>query len=90
MTNHMKIMNTVMETLKRVTTGMVVDALAISGIQGGIAGIPVESLETFMENIEIMFEVEAGMEQAIRNGAAVEEISKILSKKQYREHSKGE
>ena len=39
MTDNMKIMNTVMEILKRVTTGMVVDALAISGIQGGITGI---------------------------------------------------
>jgi hypothetical protein len=32
--------------------------------------------------------VEAGMEQAISNGAAVEEISKILSKKRYRGHSR--
>lgn len=56
--------------------------------EDGLAVIPVESLASFMENIEIMFEVEAGMEQAISNGAAVEEISKILSKKRYRGHSR--
>ena len=39
MTDKMNLMNTVMETLKQVTTGMVVDALAISGIEGGITGI---------------------------------------------------
>lgn len=58
------------------------------GDEDGLAVIPVESLESFMENIEIMFEVEAGMEHAISNGAAVEEISKILSKKRYRGHSR--
>ena len=56
------------------------------GDEDGLAVIPVESLETVMENIKIMFEVEAGMEQAIRGNATVEEISKILSKKQYRGH----
>ena len=33
------LMNAAMETLKQVTTGMVIDALAISGVQGGIGGI---------------------------------------------------
>ena len=54
------------------------------GDEDGLAVIPVESLEAFMENIKIMFEVEAEMELAINNVAAVAEISKILSKKQSR------
>ena len=56
----------------------------IVGDEDGLAVIPVESFGTFMENIKIMFEVEAEMEQAINTVAAVEEISKILSKKRHR------
>lgn len=56
----------------------------VVGDEDGVVVIPVESLETFMENIKIMFEVEKEMEQAIQNDAPVEEISKILSKKKYR------
>lgn len=39
MANNPELMKKAMEILKQVTTGMVVDALAISGIQGGITGI---------------------------------------------------
>ena len=54
------------------------------GDEDGLAVIPVESVETFMNNIKIMFEVETEMEQAVNSGATVEEISRILSKKQYK------
>jgi 4-hydroxy-4-methyl-2-oxoglutarate aldolase len=39
MTHKREFINEVMATLRQVTTGMIADALAISGIQGGITGI---------------------------------------------------
>ena len=59
----------------------------IIGDEDGIAFIPAEMLDVFMENIKIMFEVEKEMQQAMQNEATVEEITKILSKKKSRGHS---
>ena len=59
----------------------------IVGDEDGVAFIPAEILKTFMENIQIIFEVENGMQQAMQNEAPVEEITKILSKKKFRGHA---
>jgi 4-hydroxy-4-methyl-2-oxoglutarate aldolase len=59
----------------------------IIGDEDGIAFIPAEFLGTFMENIQIIFEVEKDMQRAMQNDAPVADITKILSKKKFRGHS---
>jgi 4-hydroxy-4-methyl-2-oxoglutarate aldolase len=49
--------------------------------EDGVVAIPAESLGAIMENMRIIFEVEEGMEQALKRDASLEELSAILSKK---------
>jgi 4-hydroxy-4-methyl-2-oxoglutarate aldolase len=60
----------------------------IIGDEDGVAFIPAEILGAFMENIQIIFEVEKDMQAAMQNDATVEEITKILSKKKFRGQSR--
>jgi 4-hydroxy-4-methyl-2-oxoglutarate aldolase len=49
--------------------------------EDGVVAVPAESLETVIQNIKVIFEVEERMEQAIQRDAPVEEIMAIISKK---------
>jgi regulator of RNase E activity RraA len=49
--------------------------------EDGVACVPEESIENFIEKMKTIFEVEAGMEKAMRRNASVEELLAIISQK---------
>jgi len=53
----------------------------IVGDEDGVVAIPSESMEILLKNMEIIFEVEQGMEKAIKRKAPLDEIATVISKK---------
>jgi 4-hydroxy-4-methyl-2-oxoglutarate aldolase len=49
--------------------------------EDGVVAVPQEALGKVLENLKVMIEVEAGMEQAIQGDAPIEEIEAIIAKK---------
>lgn len=49
--------------------------------EDGVVSVPREALDTLMENMKTMFEVEEGMERGINSGASAAELSAIIAKK---------
>ena len=49
--------------------------------EDGVVAIPKQSLETLLDNIKVITEIEDGMEQALRRNAPVEELEAIIGKK---------
>lgn len=49
--------------------------------EDGVVAIPQEAFDTLIQNIKIMFEVEEGMDRAIKAGAPASELSVIIGKK---------
>ena len=49
--------------------------------EDGVVAIPWESLGNLLENMQVIADVEAGMEKAIKRGAPVEELEAIIGKK---------
>jgi regulator of RNase E activity RraA len=49
--------------------------------EDGVVCVPAEALSAVLEKMRIIFEVEEGMEQAIRRDASLEEIRGIIAKK---------
>jgi len=49
--------------------------------EDGIVSIPASRLDAVVERLQLIFEVERGMEEAIRRDAPVQEIAAILAKK---------
>ncbi len=50
--------------------------------EDGVVAIPSDALDKLLANLTIIFEVEAGMEQALAQGASVDELAAITAKKQ--------
>jgi 4-hydroxy-4-methyl-2-oxoglutarate aldolase len=49
--------------------------------EDGVVVVPAEALDTVMENLKTMFEVEEDMSRAIKSDAPVEEIEAIIARK---------
>jgi 4-hydroxy-4-methyl-2-oxoglutarate aldolase len=49
--------------------------------EDGVVAIPQESIGTLMDNLKIIFEVEEGMQKAIKSDASLDEISAVIGKK---------
>ena len=52
--------------------------------EDGVVAIPANALESVIENMKTIFEVEAGMARAIKSDAPVDEIVSILNRKKVR------
>ena len=49
--------------------------------EDGVAAIPQESLETFLDNLKVIIEIEDGMEEALQHNATVEGLEAVIGKK---------
>ncbi len=49
--------------------------------EDGVVAIPQEAVATMLENMKTIFEVEAGMEEAIQSDASVEVLEQVIGKK---------
>jgi 4-hydroxy-4-methyl-2-oxoglutarate aldolase len=49
--------------------------------EDGVAAIPRESLEAFLDNLKVIIEIEDGMEEGLRRNAPVEELEAVIGKK---------
>ncbi len=49
--------------------------------EDGVAAIPQETLETFLDNLKVIIEIEDGMEKALQRSASVEELEAVIGKK---------